>query len=120
MPKIIYRPFPGPPPFPPPGPSYDTHYYAQSPNQVYSPENPLGIKFSPCSYPEFDYIEIVIGGERIAIYSNSVLPFEDFYFLETEGEGAVPFQGIITFNRLVPDEPDVTIYSAPISVTYAE
>lgn len=120
MPKIIFRPNPVPPPFPPPGPSYDTHYYAQALNQVYGPENPLQVKFSPCSYPEFDYVEIVTGGERIAIYYDSVLPLDDFVLFETEAEGAVPFLGIINFNLFGTTEDDVTIYSAPLSVTYAE
>ena len=118
MPKIIFRPNPVPPPFPPPGPSYDTHYYAQSSSQVYDRENSLALKFSPCSYPEFDYSEIVIDGERIAISYNSVLQIDDFEIYETESEGAVPFQGNINFVRFGTVGSDVIIYSAPISVTY--
>lgn len=119
MPKIIFRPNPTPPPFVPPTPSYDTHYYAQSLRQTYDLENSIELKFNPCSYPECKYIEIHSGDERVALLYDETLSTDDFQPWETESSGSIPFQGHIKFFKVDPMSGEIMLHSAPIEVTFA-
>lgn len=118
MPKIIFRPNPTPPPFVPPTPSYDTHYYAQAETQNFDPENPLFLKFSPCTYPEFDYANIYIGSVIVGFYNENSLITDDFWPVDTEISGTVPFQGRIEFLKHVPQQSDLVVHSAPLDVSF--
>lgn len=118
MPRIIFRPNPVPPPFVPPTPSYDTHYYAQAETQNFDPENPLFLKFSPCAYPEFEFAIIYAGSDEVGVYNESSLITDDFWPVDTILSGTAPFQGRIDFMKHIPQQGDTVVYSAPLDVSF--
>lgn len=118
MPKILFRPAPTPPPFVPPTPSYDTHFYAQAEEQNFNPESPLFIKFSPCTYPEYQFAKIYIGSNLLGVFTETYLPTDDFLPVDTEVSGTAPFQGRIDFLRQEVPGPEIVIYSAPLDVSF--
>ena len=65
MPKIIFRPNPGPPPFVPPTPTYDTIVYAKSNPFPIHADDEFTIVFSQANVPAFEEVKIWAGYEPL-------------------------------------------------------
>lgn len=97
MPKIIFRPNPTPPPFVPPTPPTPTTITLSAYPMDFNPDTGLNVKFDVRPDVDFDYCNIqnedsVIG----TVYTDDYFT-DDFYQLNVESSGSLPFEGLVTF-----------------------
>lgn len=117
MPKIIFRPNPAPPPFVPPGPSYDTSIKAISEYETYNELDPISLKFLPAQVPPFETFIIKRNGNEICTGYESDFNSNDFSPLDTVSEGSVPFNGAIEFWGTDDQGDDIIVWNAEIEVS---
>ena len=112
MPKVMYRPNPVPPPFTPPTPS-GIIMFANPAN--FDQDTGLQTKFNVRPNIDFHHCTIYVDGIEIGTVTSNRYSTTDFYFLNVETHGSLPFEGNIKF---FSEEEE--LLSLPLSAIYSE